>query len=229
MESLGEKEWFLLFQLSKMGALEGISQTTTDIAIKLFISQQTVSRRLKSLKEKGFIVNTIEGDKILIQISEKGKTALQVIYQDLKNTLIDKTLSQFYGVVQTGLGEGKFYIQLPEYNVQFTTLLKKPPFPGTLNIVLESGNLEDFYYTLSQKQYHTIHGFKSFERSYGDVKCYKIRFTSNGGSQEELECLLVALERTSHTKGTIEIVSPLNLRENFELSDGALVRIAFCD
>ena len=55
---------------------------------------------------------------------------------------------------------------LPEYNIEFTNLLKKPPFPGTLNILLESENLEDFYYTLSQQQYHTIEGFQSDARSF---------------------------------------------------------------
>ena len=227
MESLEEKEWFLLFHLSKIGAIEGISNTTTDIASKLSISQQTISRRLNSLKEKGFIINTIQQDKILIKISEKGITALHTVYQDLKNSLIEKSREQFYGYVQTGLGEGKFYIQLPEYNIQFTNLLKKPPFPGTLNIVLESENLEDFYYSLSQKPFHTVEGFQSKARTFGDVKCYNIQLSSNGHSKEEMKCLLVSIHRTSHQKGTIEIVSPLNLRETLKLTDGSLVRITF--
>lgn len=225
MEILGEKEWFLLFQLSKMGALEGISKTTTDIATNLFISQQTVSRRLKSLKEKGFIINTLDEDKILIKISDKGKDALQSIYQDLKNTLIKKTVLQFKGNVQSGLGEGKFYIQLPEYNIEFTNLLKNPPFPGTLNIMLESQNLEDFYYNMSQQQYHTIEGFQSDARTFGNVKCYNIKLANNG---KEVKCLLVNIHRTSHQKGIIEIVSHLNLRETLDLIDESGVKINFC-
>jgi DNA-binding MarR family transcriptional regulator len=55
LESLEEKEWFLLFYLSKMGALQGISKTTTELAEELPPSQQTISRRLNSLREKGFI------------------------------------------------------------------------------------------------------------------------------------------------------------------------------
>ncbi|MHA1452160.1 MAG: DUF120 domain-containing protein [Promethearchaeota archaeon] len=226
MEMLGEKEWFLLFQLSKMGALEGISKTTTDIATNLFISQQTVSRRLRSLKEKGLIINTLDEDKILIKISEKGKTALQSIYQDLKIALLEKTVLQFKGEVQSGLGEGKFYIQLPEYNIEFTNHLKKPPFPGTLNILLESENLEDFYYTLSQQQHHTIEGFQSDARTFGNVKCYNICLANNGA---EVNCLLVSIHRTSHQKGVIEVVSHLNLRETLKLEDGSQTYISFCN
>ena len=96
MEMLGEKEWFLLFQLSKMGALEGISKTTTDIATNLFISQQTVSRRLKSLKEKGLIINTLDGDKILIKISEKGKNCLAIHIPRFEKCLIGKNRYSVY-------------------------------------------------------------------------------------------------------------------------------------
>ncbi len=226
MKKLGEKEWFLLFRLSKMGALKGISKSSTDIANNLSLSQQTVSRRLKSLKEKGLIINTLDSDKILLTISEKGMTALQSIYQDLKNILLEKTELLFTGNVQSGLGEGKFYIQLPEYNIEFTNLLKKPPFPGTLNILLEPTNREDFYYTLSQQQYHTIEGFHSDVRSFGDVKCYKICLANNSA---EVKCLLVNIHRTSHQKGIIEIVSHLNLRETLKLEDGSQICISFCN
>ncbi len=113
--------------------------------------------------------------------------------------------------------------------MQFTNILKKPPFPGTLNVVLESENLEDFYYSLSQQHFHTIEGFESSLRSFGPVKCYEVHISSNGESEEEVECFLVDIRRTSHQKGTIEIVSSLNLRKNLQLADGSLVRISFCN
>lgn len=227
MESLEEKEWFLLLHLSKIGAFEGISITTTELAKNLPISQQTISRRIKILKEKGFLINIINGEDVHLKISEKGKTILNSVYQDLKQILVEKAREHYYGQVHTGLGEGKFYVQLPEYNIQFTNILRKPPFPGTLNIVLESEHMEDFYYSLSQQEFHTIHGFKSLDRTFGEVKSYKVRITTNGNSMEELECLLVDIRRTSHQKGTIEIVSSQNLRESLQLIDGSLVRIAF--
>jgi riboflavin kinase len=229
LESLEEKEWFLLFYLSKMGALQGISKTTTELAEELPPSQQTISRRLNSLREKGFIMKTIKGSDVLIKITESGKLVLNQVYQDLKNALIEKAREHYYGHVQTGLGEGKFYVQLPEYNVQFTNILKKPPFPGTLNIVLESENLEDFYYSLSQQHFVTIDGFESSIRSYGSVKCFKVHLSSNGESKDEVECFLVDIRRTSHQKGTIEIVSSLNLRNKLQLADGSIVRVSFCE
>jgi riboflavin kinase len=215
LESLEEKEWFLLFYLSKMGALQGISKTTTELAEELPPSQQTISRRLNSLREKGFIMKTIKGSDVLIKITESGKLVLNQVYQDLKNALIEKAREHYYGHVQTGLGEGKFYVQLP--------------FPGTLNIVLESENLEDFYYSLSQQHFVTIDGFESSIRSYGSVKCFKVHLSSNGESKDEVECFLVDIRRTSHQKGTIEIVSSLNLRNKLQLADGSIVRVSFCE
>jgi riboflavin kinase, archaea type len=227
MESLDEKEWFLLYELSKIGALVGISKTTTEIASLLSSSQQTISRRLKSLKEKGFIINTIKKSEIQIKISEKGKVVLSEIFQNLKNVLVEKARTLYYGQVQTGLGEGKFYIQLPEYNIQFTNLLKTTPYPGTLNILLEREYMDDFYYSLSQQEYLSINGFESMGRTFGEVKCYKISITANGNSHNEYECLLVDIRRTSHQKGTVEIVSNYNLRKNLNLEDGSLVRLSF--
>jgi riboflavin kinase len=227
MEPLDEKEWFLLYELSKIGALDGISKTTTDIASLLSSSQQTISRRLKFLKEKGYIINTIQGSVIQIKISDKGKLILTEVFQNLKNLLVEKARTHYYGQVQTGLGEGRFYIQLPEYNMQFTNLLKTPPYPGTLNILLEREYMDDFYYSLSQHDYLTIHGFESKSRTFGEVKCYKVNITANGNSDKEIQCLLVDIRRTSHQKGTIEIVSHQNLREKLHLTDGSLVRLAF--
>jgi len=224
-----DKDWFLIFQLSKIGALKGLSKSTTEIAMILSSSQQTISRRLKNLLQMGYLITRIDGDKEIIQISEKGRSILHLVFHDLKNLLVQEKNRHYYGHVQTGLGEGKFYIQLPEYNKQFAAIIGNIPFPGTLNITLESENLEDFYYTLSQKEFLIIHGFESNERSYGEVKCYPICLQSNGKSQDEIKCLLVDIKRTSHQIGTIEIVSSKNLRSALQLIDGSLVRLAFCE
>ncbi|MBN2157364.1 MAG: CTP-dependent riboflavin kinase [Candidatus Lokiarchaeota archaeon] len=227
MVILGEKEWFLLFNLSRMGALNGISKSSTEIASLLSTSQQTISRRLKKLRDSGYIMKSLEEDILQIKISEKGKTALNSVFQDLKKILVEKGKQQYYGQVQTGLGEGKFYVQLPKYHEQFKDILNDSPYPGTLNISLAPEYLEDFYYTLSQKSHHKVSGFESEERSYGSVKCYDILLNTNGKSKNEVECLLVDIRRTSHQKGTIEIVSQFNLRDMLHLIDGSLVKIEF--
>ena len=227
MESPDEKEWFFLFQLSKLGALSGIEKNTTKIANQLQSSQQTISRRINSLKEKGYIVDFLKNDKINLKLSDKGISVLNHVYSDLKRVLIEKEKQHYYGQVQTGLGEGKFYVQMPGYHSPFEKILHNPPFPGTLNVLLATEYLEEFYYTLSHKFHHTIDGFESNERTYGAVKCYEIYLATNGNSKNKVECLLVDIRRTSHQKDTVEVISHLNLREILHLVDGSLVRIEF--
>ncbi len=48
----------------------------------------------------------------------------------------------FQGTVQPGFGTGAFYVSLPHYYEAFTNLLKKPPFPGTLNVLFSN---EDYH------------------------------------------------------------------------------------
>lgn len=221
---INEKEWFLLFNLSKLGGLiEGVSLTTKDIAQKTKSTQQTVSRRLISLIEKGYVTRVVNK----IHITEKGKSKLRDVYYELSEVFGLNNNRMFYGEIITGMGEGKYYIKIEEYFLKIKEFLGEEPYLGTLNIKLEQFLLDDFYSIIRAKQPYIIPSFEKDDRTFGEVKCYPVLLCNSAHAPASINCLLLDIRRTSHEKGVIELVSSKNLRDYLGLKDGTQVGITF--
>lgn len=107
------------------------------------------------------------------------------------------------GRVVSGLGEGQQYIA--KYLEYFETTLGFTCHPGTLNMKVEK--LPSFT------------GFKKFriepkEQEFGAVDCYLVKI--NG----EYDGAIVIPEKTKYGKDVLEVVAPVNLREELGLKDG---------
>ena len=106
------------------------------------------------------------------------------------------------GKIVSGLGEGKIYVEkyLPLFvgNIDFT------PFCGTLNIEVEELPI------LNQKGRKTI----TPEQPFYPVDYYQIKINN------QYKGAIVIPHKTRHSKNTIEIIAPVNLREELKLNDG---------
>ncbi|MHA1339533.1 MAG: DUF120 domain-containing protein [Promethearchaeota archaeon] len=230
-DGFDEKEWFLLLFLAKSGAINsGLRLTTQQIADLIGSTQQTISRRLKSLIEKN-LVERIMGKKVpLLKITERGINLLKNVYFELKNIFnTAKFSNEYLGTVITGMGEGAYYIGLPHYKQKLTELIGKPPFLGTLNVELNEDIVEEYYFRLRLFNPIIIEGFKTKERTFGEVRCYWVNICDVQKRFDCIRALLLDIQRTSHKKGVIEIVSEYNLRNKFGLKDGSKVIIKFAN
>ncbi len=63
-----------------------------------------------------------------------------------------------------------------------------------------------------------IEGFKTKERTFGEVKAFKCRINGIGGA-------IVIPQRTHYPKNVIEIIAPVKLREVLGLKDGDWVEV----
>lgn len=227
---IGEKEWFLLFHLAKFGALSGIKITTQIIADKINSTQQTVSRHLKNLIDKGFVQRDLFEKTPLLKITDEGIKILKQMNYDLSEILnSDKKSKIFFGRVQTGMGEGAYYIKMPNYFEKFREFLSNEPFLGTLNVLLDSKYIEEYYFKIEQMKPKIIDGFQSEGRTFGPVNCYDIDIFTNDKQDFFIRALILDIRRTSHKKGTVEIVSHYNLRKEMNLVDGSQVGIKFVE
>jgi riboflavin kinase, archaea type len=102
------------------------------------------------------------------------------------------------GKVLSGTGKGAKYVEL--YKQEFKKILGFLPFPGTLNLYVV--DIPELPNPITVKM-----------AEYGQVDCYPLAINTHN-------CALIRPHKTEHTRNTIEIISPINLREALHLLDG---------
>ena len=189
-----------------------IKISSKDFAEKINQSVQTAARKLKELENAGYIERTINKDGQFLVITEKGKRLLYKEYLDYKKIFEGEEKIYIEGRVISGVGEGKYYVSLEGYRKQFIEKVGFDPYPGTLNLKIPK---EQMYFRglLDEEEGIHIEGFKTEDRTFGEVKAFKCRINGIKGA-------VVIPQRTHYSKDILEIISPVCLREKLNLKDG---------
>jgi riboflavin kinase, archaea type len=203
----------LLLWIAEKSAFGKISITTSAAAKELSISQQSASRLLAGIQEKGLIERQAKISGTDIRITAKGRDFLQNYHSRLASVLERK--AKLAGTLLTGSGEGKFYITQPGYKKQFIEKLNIDPFPGTLNLRVDQNMLQQY---LSSKKPIAISGFNTNKRTFGSLRAYFVRIG-------RIPAALIIPERTHHSNDIIELISEKGLRKALNLKDGSKVLV----
>jgi len=215
------ESWSALFRIFKMGGHKRqILLGTSDFGKLIGASQQTASRRLLMLVDEGYISRELTPRGQNIAMTEKGIASVREVYNALKFGFEeDMNVIYLNGFVFSGFGEGAYYVTKTGYREQFLEKLGFQPFPGTLNLKLRSiadvkarGQLEALPGTV-------ITGFKNGERTYGDVKSFKVLINEN------TQGAILMINRTHYGQDVLEIVAEESLRRKLGLKDGDLVQL----
>ena len=117
------------------------------------------------------------------------------------------------GTIYSGAGQGKKFISLPWVKEQLIGKLGLCPYSGTLNIHLTKESLPP------KKQLETLHGIViNPEAGYFPGLLIKAKINN-------LECYIVIPKVPNYPADVLELVAPVNLREQLKLSDGDCVRV----
>lgn len=210
----------LIYNLVKKGAHQKFVRTNTiELASECGISQQTASRKLIELENNGFVERKIDRHGQSIRLTQKALTDLKTIYKNLR-PVFDSAPKKIVieGKVFSGLGEGGFYVGMQGYRKQFVHKLGFDPYPGTLNVKLETERDIGAKAELDNIPAVQIEGFKDNKRTYGGANCYKATIN-------DVNAAVLAVERTHYPTDVIEIISQHYLRKRLKLKDGSAVRI----
>ncbi|MDD1724108.1 MAG: DUF120 domain-containing protein, partial [Methanospirillum sp.] len=206
-------------RIALMGGLNApVFLKSLSLGSELGFSPQTASRRLRSLEQQKLVSRVLGTEGQQVTITSAGEDALRREYCDYYRLFgrQEKTLV-LAGLVQSGLGEGAYYMSLRQYTDQFQGLLGFTPFPGTLNLKLNPvATLQRK--RLSGADWKTVQGFESEGRTFGNVKCLPCFI-------REVPCGIIIPGRTHYPEELLEIVSPEGLRKRFSLQDGDEVAI----
>jgi riboflavin kinase, archaea type len=206
-----------LKEIAKLGAINNkIEVSSQELAEKIQISQQTASRYLLELDKKGFITRELGIKKQIIQITHSGEEFLKEEYIDYQRVfeLSDKIF--FKGKVVSGIGEGRYYTEQNGYVEQFKEKLGFIPYPGTLNVEIEYIEKNKLR-LLKNHDAIIIQEFKTENRSFGGVRCFKAEINGVPGA--------IVLPLRSHYSNILEFISPDFLRKKLGLKDADTVEI----
>ena len=180
---------------------------TSEIAEWLGKSQQSASSYLIQLEKAGLIHRNYARKASKIKITETGRNVLLGRFNEYRRIFGprgNKNLLRLTGTLETGFGEGAYYISLAHYRDQIKDKLGFEPYSGTFNIKLDFESIPVLD-SLSSMECIRINGFTDKGRTFGMVDCHQCRI-------EGLEGAIIIPKRT-HYHDRVEIISPWFLRE----------------
>ena len=201
--------------VAKDGLFDNVSTSTMKIASKLDVSQQTISRDLREMEKIGLIKRDATPNGISIMLDDKGRNFLKKHFEELNN-LFEKR-KELDGLITTGIGEGKYYVSLNGYQKQFAGKLGFKAYPGTLNLKVDRKYALGFFNSLKLTE---INNFSTKKRTYGSLKCYKVKVNGINGA-------VVVPERARHGKEVMELIAPVYLRGKLGLKDKDKIKLSF--
>lgn len=201
-----------LKQLALLGGLEeSLELASGDFSSLIGTSQQTASRRLIELTDAGFIQREMGVRKQRVSITPDGRDVLRAEHLLYQRLFEHKDEVSVRGHVQTGLGEGRYYLSRPGYDEQFQEALGWRPYPGTLNVDLGGAEANKLKF-LRRHPVHAIQGFKAEGRTFGGVTCHPAKVQGT-------ECAVILPHRSHHTT-VLEVIAPQCLRDSLPCKDG---------
>jgi riboflavin kinase len=206
-----------LKKLAILGAhRKPLGLSSMEFAAHIDSSQQTAARKLKALEEDKLISRQILPEGQLVSITKTGVDFLIRELNEYREIFSENgNIKILSGKVITGLGEGQYYISLDGYRTQFKEKLGFDPYPGTLNIKLDTQSIE-----VRKKIIQSIRitGFTDHNRTFGKGSCFMVRISDIQGA-------VITPERTHYPEDIIEIIAPVNLRNYLALKDGHNVHV----
>ncbi len=209
------KQLDILLEIAKLGAHKKPCEISSNqIAEKVGCSQQTASRWLKKLSKKEHIEQKQTGPQgQIIKMTPKGVKWLRSIERDIKKAFEEfKNEILLTGKLVSGFNEGSYYVGRKKYQKQFREKLGFKAHPGTIDLELDAESIEMRTW-LETGEGIKIEGFSTEERSFGDVKCFPAELKGE-------KAAVVMPYRTSHEDRVIEIISPIKIRDKYNLEYG---------
>jgi riboflavin kinase, archaea type len=213
----------ILSELLLSGAKNNfVELTTNEIAKKIKRSQQLASKELLDLEFFGCIKRNKKSKKYTIKVTEKGYQQVYDHFLFLKTAVEPfKQGIDFEGQIITGMGEGAYYMSLNGYKKQFKEKLGYEPYPGTLNIKLNSMLFVEAKKEMLKYPAIKIEGFSDQSRTFGWVKCYPAYINDS----RNINSSILILERTHYDDSIIELIAPFSIKEQFSLKNGDYVKL----
>ncbi|MCI4349811.1 MAG: DUF120 domain-containing protein [Thermoplasmata archaeon] len=209
-------ELAILKLIAVLGATRSpVVLTSREVGERIGISQQSADRHLVALEAQGFLVRQLAARRQRLTLLAPATEHLRREYQSYRRIFEGPAVMRFTGTVQSGLGEGRYYLSQPGYMVQFSERLGYSPYPGTLNVGVPPEALARVG-TVRGWTGIRIDGFQATGRTFGGATCYRARLAGRA-------CHAIVPDRTHH-EGVVEFIAAERLRDTLVLKDGDAIQ-----
>jgi riboflavin kinase len=188
---------------------------------QLNVSQQSASRYLIELVEKGYLERRLAHGGQVVTIMNKGLSKLRKEFSEYELIFGTQKEIEMKGTLETGLGEGGYYISKKGYMVQFKKKLGWNPFEGTFNLRLKEEEVPKIE-AMKAADGILIEGFEQEGRTFG--KAWIFKCTLGNGNKEVRNCAIISPKRT-HYRRVVEVISPEYLRDKLGAKDGDVFKV----
>jgi len=206
----------LKFLALQGGIRHPVHISSIKLSKNLGISQQSASRYLIELVDRGYLNRRLAQGGQVVTILEKGILTLRREFSEYSLMFGTQREIEMKGTLETGLGEGGYYISKKGYMSQFKQKLGWKPYEGTFNLRLDEDEVPKIE-AMRAAEGMLISGFEQEGRTFG--KAWVFDCALRNGTSNVDDCAIISPKRT-HYKRVVEIISPVFLRDKLDAEDG---------
>ncbi len=216
---ISDENFFILLNIAgSTGLAKKLVTSTSKLGSIFSYSQQSISRKLRELENAGLILREVTASGTELQLTPSGIEQLRQVQKELNNIFpATSQIKQFSGIVQSGLGEGAFYLGFSQYTDPIKGKFGFVPFKGTLNLKINRAELDKHLFASAPIK---IAGFSTKERNFGGLIAYPILINNS------IKGALVFPDRSNLPKEIAELIAPVKLREKFKLKDNDTIKFS---
>lgn len=203
------------------GTRHPIHISSINLSQNLGVSQQSASRYLIELVDRGYLERRLAQGGQVITILKKGISILRTEFSEYSLIFGTEKEIEMKGALETGLGEGGYYISKSGYMEQFREKLDWKPYEGTFNLRLNDDEVPKIE-AMKAAEGILIEGFEQEGRTFG--KAWVFKCSLKNGKKIVNECAIISPKRT-HYRRVVEVISPIFLRDKLNAKDGDVFTI----
>lgn len=203
------------------GTRHPIHVSSINLSKNLGVSQQSASRYLIELVEKGYLERRLAQGGQVVTVLNKGIAILRKEFSEYSLIFGTQKEIEMKGILETGLGEGGYYISKKGYMKQFQKKLNWKPYEGTFNLRLNDDEVPKIE-AMKAAEGILIEGFEQEGRTFG--KAWVFKCSLKNGKEIVKECAIISPKRT-HYRRVVEVISPIFLRGKLKAIDGDMFTI----
>ncbi len=203
------------------GTRHPIHVSSINLSKNLGVSQQSASRYLIELVEKGYLERRLAQGGQVVTVLNKGIAILRKEFSEYSLIFGTQKEIEMKGILETGLGEGGYYISKKGYMKQFQKKLNWKPYEGTFNLRLNDDEVPKIE-AMKAAEGILIEGFEQEGRTFG--KAWVFKCSLKNGKENVKECAIISPKRT-HYRRVVEVISPIFLRGKLKAIDGDMFTI----
>ena len=203
------------------GTRHPIHISSTNLSQNLGVSQQSASRYLIELVDRGYLERRLAQGGQVITVLKKGIYVLRKEFSEYNLIFGTEKEIEMKGALETGLGEGGYYISKKGYMSQFQKKLDWKPYEGTFNLRLNDDEVPKIE-AMKAAEGILIEGFEQEGRTFG--KAWVFKCSLKNGKKIVNDCAIISPKRT-HYRRVVEVISPIFLRDKLNAKDGDIFTI----